>query len=123
MRRIAMAMLCMASAGCALFGKPRTPHLSDVSSDLGCPAPKAVTASASTRLPQPGTPACEVVARYGEPRTVGTQSAAGMDLLSTTHRVNGRVVAITYVRYADTKENRALRRPIGQWLVQTASVR
>jgi hypothetical protein len=133
--RIATVAVCVvAITGCSLLpgrrgnsrfavrgSSARAPSVGELAPKYGCSAAQIAENWERARLAiaRPGTPICSVLGRYGEPVSVTTNRAADMELLSVLHRQpNGRYYNATFVYYADTRVNRQLRRPVGQWVVE-----
>ena len=98
----------------------RTPTVAELTSRFGCTTAQIAQNWQRNRLviARAGTPLCNVLGRYGDPISVSTSSVADMQLVSMLHREpNGRYYNATFVYYSDTKVNRQLRRPVGQWIV------
>ncbi len=119
--RLMLAMLAVALAGCSVFRHgSAAPSSKELAEQYGCP-PTVVDNNWRLHRFAPvarGTPMCATLGRYGDPVSIHSQSAAGMELLSLLHRPSGRYVDVTFVHYDDTPTNRELHRPIGHWIVQ-----
>jgi hypothetical protein len=103
----------------------RAPSAAGVAAQYGCTAQQASANWQTARLAvaRPGTPICNVIGRYGDPVSVSRSGTTGMQLVSMLHReADGRYYNATFVYYADTKTNRQLKRPIGQWIVERITV-
>lgn len=107
-------------AGCAsLRGRDRAPSVEALAKQYGCDRAAVERNRARRAAPlAAGAPLCSALGRYGQPIDVSTHTAADMRLVSMLHRLDDRLVTVTYVYYDDTPVNRRLHRSVGTWMVQ-----
>ena len=104
--------------------RTRVPRAEELARSYGCRADVVAANLRQVRVTpaKVGTPMCNVLGTYGDPISVSSTKVADMQLVSMLHHPDTRYVSVTYVYYVDTKVNRKLGRPVGNWLVQRVSV-